>query len=58
VVPWVPLVVAMASAWALLDQWPTSEELVGGLVLIVGVLVALRPSRHPIAVPATELVDA
>ena len=52
------LVVAMASAWALLDQWPTSEELVGGLVLIVGVLVALRPSRHPIAVPATELVDA
>jgi O-acetylserine/cysteine efflux transporter len=52
------LVVAMASAWALLDQRPTTDELVGGLVLIVGVLVALRPSRHPIAVPAAGLVDA
>ena len=60
VVPWVLLapVVAMASAWVLLGQRPTAEELVGGLVLIVGVLVALRPSRRPVAVPATDLVDA
>jgi O-acetylserine/cysteine efflux transporter len=60
VVPWVLLapVVAMASAWLLLGQRPTAEELVGGLVLIVGVLVALRPARRPVAVPATDLVDA
>ena len=60
VVPWVLLapVVAMASAWLLLDQQPNLAELAGGAVLIVGVLVALRPSRRPAVVPATELVDA
>jgi O-acetylserine/cysteine efflux transporter len=44
VVPWVLLapVVAMASAWLLLDQQPTQAELVGGAVLILGVLVAMR----------------
>jgi O-acetylserine/cysteine efflux transporter len=44
VVPWVLLapVVAMASAWLLLDQQPTPAELVGGAVLILGVLVAMR----------------
>jgi O-acetylserine/cysteine efflux transporter len=44
VVPWVLLapVVAMASAWLLLDQQPTLAELVGGAVLILGVLVAMR----------------
>ncbi len=49
VVPWVLLapVVAMASAWLLLDQRPNSAELLGGLLLIVGVLVAMRPSRRP-----------
>ncbi|MCW2847941.1 MAG: EamA family transporter [Marmoricola sp.] len=48
VVPWVLLapVVAMASAWLLLDQQPTSAELLGGAVLIVGVLVAMRPARR------------
>ena len=53
VVPWVLLapVVAMASAWLLLDQQPTSAELLGGVVLIVGVLVALRPTRPPVAAP-------
>src|SRR3954471_13372776 len=37
VVPWVLLapVVAMASAWLLLDQRPNSAELLGGLLLIV-----------------------
>jgi O-acetylserine/cysteine efflux transporter len=60
VVPWVLLapVVAMASAWLLLDQRPTQAELLGGAVLIVGVLVALRPARRPVAVPGSELVDA
>ena len=45
VVPWVLLapVVAMASAWLLLDQQPNAAELTGGGLLIVGVLVALRP---------------
>lgn len=48
VVPWVLLapVVAMASAWALLDQRPSSAGLLGGLLLIVGVLVAMRPARR------------
>lgn len=48
VVPWVLLapVVAMASAWLLLDQAPNGAELGGGLLLVVGVLVALRSSRR------------
>ena len=60
VVPWVLLapVVAMASAWLLLDQRPNLAELVGGAVLIAGVLVAMRPARRPAAVPVTELVEA
>ena len=47
VVPWVLLapVVAMASAWWLLGEQPTPGESVGGAVLIVGVLVALRRPR-------------
>src|SRR6478609_4705186 len=47
VVPWVLLapVVAMASAWLLLDQRPNSAEALGGLLLIVGVLIAMRPAR-------------
>ncbi|CAB4702731.1 MAG: EamA family transporter [Actinobacteria bacterium] len=45
VVPWVLLapVVAMASAWAVLDQRPNGGELTGGLLLVAGVLVAMRP---------------
>jgi O-acetylserine/cysteine efflux transporter len=60
VVPWVLLapVVAMASAWLLLDQQPATAELAGGTVLIVGVLVAMRPSGRSAVVPTTELVDA
>ncbi len=51
VVPWVLLapVVAMASAWLLLGQRPNAAETTGGAVLIVGVLVALRPARRPVA---------
>ncbi|WP_435742141.1 EamA family transporter [Nocardioides sp. SYSU DS0663] len=44
VVPWVLLapVVAMGTAWLLLDQAPNAAEAGGGLVLVAGVLVALR----------------
>jgi len=56
VVPWVLLapVVAMASAWLLLDQRPNSAELLGGLLLIVGVLVAMRPSRRRSDAPRVD----
>ncbi len=49
VVPWVLLapVVAMASAWLLLDQLPSTGEAAGGLVLVLGVLVALGRVRLP-----------
>jgi O-acetylserine/cysteine efflux transporter len=57
VVPWVLLapVVAMASAWALLGQQPTTPELAGGAVLIVGVLVSMRPPRRPAPPPLAEV---
>lgn len=44
VVPWVMLVppVAIGSAWALLGEVPSTAELVGGAVLVLGVLVAQR----------------
>jgi O-acetylserine/cysteine efflux transporter len=56
VVPWVLLapVVAMASAWWLLDERPNTAELVGGVVMLVGVLVALRPRRSRPLVVAPE----
>jgi drug/metabolite transporter (DMT)-like permease len=55
VVPWVLLapVVAMASAWLLLDQVPSAGESAGGLLLVVGVLVAMRSRRAP-QIPASE----
>jgi O-acetylserine/cysteine efflux transporter len=45
VVPWVLLapVVAMVSAWLLLAQAPNAAETAGGVLLLVGALVALRP---------------
>lgn len=48
VVPWVLLapVVAMTAAWALLGDVPTAGEAGGGLLLVGGVLVALRPPRR------------
>ena len=56
VVPWVLLapVVAMLSAWLLLDQRPNAAEAVGGTVLILGVLVALRPPRRGAVSAPTE----
>ena len=61
VVPWVLLapVVAMASAALLLDQRPNAAESAGGLLLVLGVLVAVRPSRRreaPVVPPVPELV--
>ena len=48
VVPWVLLapVVAMVSAWLLLDQAPNAAETGGGVLLVVGVLVAMLPRRR------------
>ena len=48
VVPWVLLVppVAMASAWLLLGDVPNLAEAGGGVLLLVGVLVALRSRRE------------
>lgn len=53
VVPWVLLapVVAMASAALLLDQRPNAAESLGGLLLVLGVLVAVRPPRRALAPP-------
>lgn len=47
VVPWILLVppVAMGSAWVLLGDVPSTGELVGGAILVLGVLVASRPTR-------------
>ncbi len=58
VVPWVLLapVVAMASAWALLDERPNGAEAGGGLLLLAGVLVALRV-RRPRHAPAVTAVE-
>jgi drug/metabolite transporter (DMT)-like permease len=55
VVPWVLLapVVAMTSAWLLLDQQPNAGETIGGALLVLGVLVAMR-SRRPSAAPTAE----
>ncbi len=60
VVPWVLLapVVAMASAWLLLDQVPSAGETTGGLLLVVGVLVAMRSKRTAAAAPTPELQRA
>lgn len=48
VVSWVLLapVVAMASAWLLLGERPNAAEVGGGLLLVCGVLVAMRPVRR------------
>jgi O-acetylserine/cysteine efflux transporter len=47
-------VVAMASAWLLLGQVPNAAETGGGVLLVVGVLVAMVPRgpRRGAVVPA------
>ncbi|MEO6511145.1 MAG: EamA family transporter [Nocardioides sp.] len=59
VVPWVLLapVVAMGSAWWLLGQRPNGAETAGGLLLLVGVLVALRPVRTPAVTETAERLE-
>jgi O-acetylserine/cysteine efflux transporter len=55
VVPFVLVVppVAMLSAWLLLDEVPNAAEVVGGIVVLLGVLVTTRPSRQrPLSVYA------
>lgn len=58
VVPWVLLapVVAMASAWWLLDQKPNAAETIGGLLLLVGALIAILGGRR--AYKARVVLDA
>ncbi len=48
----------LASAWLLLDQQPNLPEVVGGVVLILGVLVAMRPAGRRLnpGQPAVALV--
>ena len=47
VVPWVLVApaVAMLAAWLLLGERPNAAELSGGVLLLAGALVALRPPR-------------
>src|SRR6185436_17312049 len=47
VVPWVLVApaVAMVAAWLLLGDRPNAAELAGGVLLLAGALVALRPPR-------------
>jgi O-acetylserine/cysteine efflux transporter len=56
VVPWVLLapVVAMASAALLLDQRPNAAESLGGLLLVLGVLVAVRPPKRALVPPVRD----
>jgi O-acetylserine/cysteine efflux transporter len=57
VVPWILLapVVAMLAAWLLLGQRPNAAETAGGLLLVVGVLVALRSGARRAATSAAGL---
>ncbi len=57
VVPWVLLapVVAMSSAWVLLAERPTLGEAGGGVVMILGVLVALRPQKARVGASTRRL---
>ncbi len=58
VVPWILLVpvVSMTAAWALLGETPATAEVIGGVVMLVGLLVTVRPPRRPLpgAVAAVE----
>lgn len=60
VVPWILLVppIAMLAAWALLGDVPGPGEVAGGVVMLVGVLVALRPGKATAKDRATEMTTA
>ena len=62
VVPWILLVppVAIGSAWALLDEVPSTGELAGGAVLVLGVAVSslnYRIRREPAAAATNSVVE-
>ncbi len=50
VVPWILLVpvVSITAAWALLGETPTPAEAIGGVVMLVGLLVTVRPTGRPL----------
>ncbi|RNL63267.1 EamA family transporter [Nocardioides marmoriginsengisoli] len=56
VVPFVLIAppVAMLSAWILLDEAPNAAEAVGGLVVLAGVLVALRRTGERPTLPVSD----
>ncbi len=57
VVPWILLVppAAIGSAWLCLGDRPNGAELTGGVVMLLGVLVTLRPRRPaPVGIPAAS----
>jgi O-acetylserine/cysteine efflux transporter len=60
VVPWILVapVVAMTSAWLLLDQTPNAAEVFGGALLLAGVLVALRSPRVRADLGCEPLISA
>lgn len=60
VVPWILLVppVAMVSAWACFGDLPNRAEFIGAVVMLAGVLVALRPHRTPSVSPPAASVGS
>lgn len=59
VVPFVLIAppVAMLSAWLLLGQVPNAAEVAGGIVVLAGVLVALRPEKGQSVPDSIDLSD-
>lgn len=53
VVPWILLVpvVSMGAAWLVLGDRPNVAETAGGVVMLVGLLVTVRPTSAPAPVP-------
>jgi O-acetylserine/cysteine efflux transporter len=53
VVPWILLVpvVSMSAAWAILGDTPAVGEVAGGVVMLAGLVVALRPTTAATATP-------
>lgn len=56
VVPWILLVpvVSMTAAWVLLGDTPALGEVAGGVVMLVGLVVTLRPAAAAPRVPVIE----
>lgn len=60
VVPWILLVpvVSMSAAWAFLSDVPAPWEVVGGVIMLVGLLATLRPAAPAGPVAVQPRVDA